>query len=113
MEQFNENLINQTASVSCRVHPVQLYESGWNLVLFLVLMVVYRRTRRSGLVSSIYLIGYAAARFVLEFFRGDRMERAAVGSLSIGQVISIPLFVVGVVLLMIVVFKPKAVSVDE
>jgi phosphatidylglycerol:prolipoprotein diacylglycerol transferase len=110
MEHYQEHLINQASSLSCRVHPVQLYESAWNFMLYLGLMVVYRKTERTGLVSALYLMAYAAARFTLEFFRGDKMERAGVGALSIGQVISIPLFLVGAVLLAIVLIRPQSVD---
>ena len=67
------------------VLPVQLFEAAALLVLFAVLLAVYLKTRRH--TTGIYLIGYAAIRFGLEFLRGD--PRAAFCGLSIGQLISI------------------------
>ena len=67
------------------VLPVQLFEAAALLVLFAVLLAVYLKTRRH--TTGIYLIGYAAIRFGLEFLRGD--PRAAFFGLSIGQLISI------------------------
>ena len=73
------------------VLPTQLFEATALLVLFVVLVVVYRRYRR--LTAGIYLAGYAVIRFGLEYTRGD--PRAAVGPFSISQTISIGLLVVG------------------
>lgn len=51
--------------------PVQLFEAGGNLLLFLLLAWLSRRLVRKWLVLPLYLGCYAALRFVLEFFRGD------------------------------------------
>ena len=110
LEQFRQHLIDSSAPCSLGVHPVQLYESAYNFVLFAVLAVVFRRTRRVGLTTSIYLMSYSVGRFVLEFFRGDRPERVEVGGLSIGQFVSIPVFVVGVLLLITVVLQGWSVA---
>lgn len=67
------------------VLPVQLFEAAALLALFAVLLAVYLKTRRH--TTGIYLVGYAAIRFGLEFLRGD--PRAAFCGLSIGQLISI------------------------
>ena len=60
-------------------------EAAALLALFAVLLAVYLKTRRH--TTGIYLVGYAAIRFGLEFLRGD--PRAAFCGLSIGQLISI------------------------
>ena len=65
--------------------PVQLFEAAALLALFAVLLAVYLKTGRH--TTGIYLVGYAAIRFGLEFLRGD--PRAAFCGLSIGQLISI------------------------
>lgn len=54
-----------------RLFPVQLVESGLNLILFVVLAVLSRRLSRKWMVFPIYVIAYGILRFVLEFFRGD------------------------------------------
>ena len=53
------------------LHPTQLYEAGFILVVLLLL--VYLRGKRSfyGQLFLVYLIAYAAGRMVLEIFRGD------------------------------------------
>ena len=83
-----------TAPQSLPVLPTQLLESGANLLLFVLLFALYRRTRsRSGMVTAAYFMAYAAIRFLVEPLRGD--QRMSVGFWSIGQFISILLFVAG------------------
>ena len=75
--------------------PTQLFEAAAVLVLFVVLLCVFRRMWKSrpGFVTGVYLVGYALVRFGMEFLRGD--PRAAVGPFSISQTISIGLAIAG------------------
>ena len=52
-----------------RLHPVQLYEAAFNVLLFLFLNARYEKKKFDGEITSLYFILYAAGRFVLEFFR--------------------------------------------
>ncbi len=107
MLHYRTGLIEQMSPFSLRVHPVQLYETAYNLIIFGVLMVVFRRSSRAGRVSAVYMVLYALGRFLLEFFRGDRADRFGAYGLSVGQLVSIPLFLVGVMVLIgISVMKP-------
>jgi len=106
-EHARNDIVEKTATLSASVHPVQLYESAYNFMIYVVLILIYRRTKRVGIVSAVYLMLYSVGRFTLEFFRGDRGERVAVGQLSIGQFISIPLFVLGLVILSVVLGNRK------
>lgn len=58
----------ETASA---VHPVQLYEAVFNILLFLFLNWKYGRKHFKGQIAALYFMGYAIGRFVMEFFRGD------------------------------------------
>ena len=76
------------------VLPTQLFEAAALLALFAVLMVLWRFKKSShGLITGVYMIGYAAIRFGLEYLRGD--PRAAVGPFSISQTISLGLAAIG------------------
>jgi phosphatidylglycerol:prolipoprotein diacylglycerol transferase len=100
--QYGIGQISLTAEKSLPVHPVQLYEAGYNIFIYVFLVWMFRRSRYAGSVSVTYLLLYAVGRFVLEIFRGDRGERLAVGMLSIAQFVSILLFVIGLLLLLLV-----------
>ncbi len=68
------------------LHPVQLYESLTCFVLFFFLVRLARRKRFDGEVILAYSMLYAAARFLLEYLRGDA-DRGFVfgGVLSVSQ----------------------------
>ena len=77
-------------------HPTQLYESLFNLGLYVALVAFFLRARRRGTVFALYLVAYSAGRFALEFLRGD--ERAQWFGLTVAQIISVLLLLLGCVL---------------
>ena len=78
--------------------PVQLIEALANIILWLILTVVYRRTTRRFLTSGIYLVSYGILRFVLEYFRGD-LIRGSIFVFSSSQFISFFIVAAGIFLL--------------
>lgn len=72
------------------LHPVQLYEAAVCFALFVLLARIWRHKRFDGQVFLFYALGYAAARFAIEFFRGDA-DRGFVfgGLLSTSQFIAL------------------------
>ena len=80
------------APLGVPLHPVQLYESIVCLALFAVLVRLNRRKRFDGEVILAYTSLYAAARFVLEFLRGDADRGLLFGGLlSTSQFIALML----------------------
>lgn len=73
------------------VLPTQLFEAAALLVLFALLVWMYRKFARGTL--GVYMVGYGIIRFGMEYLRGD--PRAAVGPFSISQTISIGMIAVG------------------
>ncbi|MCM2490937.1 prolipoprotein diacylglyceryl transferase [Burkholderia glumae] len=89
-------------------HPSQLYEIALEgITLFLVLFFFSRKARPTGAVSALFLIGYGLARFTVEFARepDDFLGLLALG-LSMGQWLSLPMVVAGV-LLMLCAYRRK------
>ena len=86
-------------------HPSQLYEAVLEGAVLLVLLGILVRIigfKRPGLLAGIFGMGYAMARFSVEFFREpDRHLGFLMGGwLTMGMVLSIPLFLIGVWLAM-------------
>lgn len=80
--------------------PVQLLESGLNIILFIFLYIYGSRVRRkSGSMLGIYLLCYTVIRIVTELLRGDTV-RGVYGGLSTSQIISILLLPLGIWLVM-------------
>jgi len=70
------------------LHPTQLYESGAELLILIVLLATERRGRRfAGRTFWLYMILYAISRYIIEFFRGD--PRGVVFGMSTSQFISL------------------------
>lgn len=77
-------------------HPTQLYEAGFNALVYALLLGLYLRKRRDGTVFAAYLMLYPAGRFFFEFLRGD--ERVTGFGLNVAQELSLILIVVGALL---------------
>jgi len=89
--------ISRFRSESLPVHPVQLYEAGFTLILYFLMMWAFPRRKRDGRITALYLMAYPAGRFLLEMLRGD--ERMRWMGMTVAQVVSVLFFVAGAVLL--------------
>ncbi|SMO64449.1 prolipoprotein diacylglyceryl transferase [Ruegeria faecimaris] len=95
----------------CARHPSQLYEAALEGLLLgaLLLWLVYRRHafQRPGLVTGVFLSGYGASRFIVEFFRQPDAQFVSPGNplglawqmggygLTMGQLLSLPMIALG------------------
>lgn len=85
-------------------HPSQLYEFFLEgIVLFLILWIYSAKPRATGAISALFLIGYGSFRFLVEFTRepDDYLGLLSMG-LSMGQWLSLPMIVLGLVMFTIV-----------
>jgi len=83
-------------------HPSQLYEAACEgLLLFLVLLVAERRGMRRypGIMSGLFLAGYAMARMSGELFRQPDVQLGyLIFGTTMGQLLSLPLLIIGIAL---------------
>jgi phosphatidylglycerol:prolipoprotein diacylglycerol transferase len=81
-------------------HPSQLYEAALEgLVLLAVLALLIRlgALKRPGMIIGCFAAGYAIARVICEFFREPDVQLGFLwGGATMGQLLSLPLFLVGV-----------------
>ena len=75
--------------------PMQVVEAICNFIIFIVLLVTYKKFLGTYKTVGLYLVLYSIVRFTLEFFRGD-LIRGIYFSLSTSQWISIVLFIIGI-----------------
>ncbi len=82
-------------------HPSQLYEFALEgVVLFTLLWWFSARPRPRGAVSGLFLIGYGAFRFMVEFTREpDSFLGLLALGLSMGQWLSAPMVIAGVAMM--------------
>ena len=76
------------------VHPAQLYESLAALLIFLFLVALIPRKTFPGEIFWLMVLLYAAARFGLEFLRGDPRGNLPIFGLSTSQAIAAATFIV-------------------
>ena len=101
-------------------HPSQLYEAGLEgLALFLILNAIYwfspRFQKRTGFLTGIFFLLYAVFRFALEYTREPDGHLGFICyNLSMGQILSIPMFLFGLYLIHKSSYKNKLrkVSID-
>jgi phosphatidylglycerol:prolipoprotein diacylglycerol transferase len=81
-------------------HPSQLYEAATEGLLLLLVLgyAIYRRQAlaRPGLVTGLFLAGYAVARMFCESFRVDTDPQIGLGLMTSGQIYSLPMLALGI-----------------
>ncbi|UXI67137.1 prolipoprotein diacylglyceryl transferase [Tahibacter amnicola] len=83
-------------------HPSQLYELALEgVVLFVVLWIFSTKPRRRYAVSGLFALLYGVFRFAVEFVREPDAQLGYLlgGWVTMGQVLSLPLILIGIVLL--------------
>jgi phosphatidylglycerol:prolipoprotein diacylglycerol transferase len=86
---------NSLAVLGVYLHPTQLYEAFGNFLIFIFLHFYSKNNPKKWQITATYFISYAILRFSVEFFRGDSARCSQYFGLSISQVISICLFIIG------------------
>lgn len=86
-------------------HPSQLYEAFFEgIVLFVILFALSRKQPPfpRGTYTGVFMLGYGICRFMVEFIREPDVQLGYLwgGWLTMGQVLSLPLILVGIALLM-------------
>ena len=83
-------------------HPSQLYEALLEgLLLFVIIWWYSSKPRTAGKICGLFLCGYGVLRFFVEFFRqpDEHIGAVAFDWLTMGQMLSIPMFLFGLFLL--------------
>lgn len=83
-------------------HPTQLYEALSYLLTFGVIQYMYWKTKAKdylGLLVGVFFIMVFTARFFIEFIKEDQEAFEATMALNMGQWLSIPFIIAGVVLI--------------
>ena len=96
--QLPEWIINQMYINGAYYHPTFLYESIWNLVGFILLMLLRKVNLRRGEMFLTYVIWYSVGRFFIEGMRTDSLMLTE--NLRMAQTISAVLIITAVVVLL-------------
>jgi len=101
---------------ACARHPSQLYEAGLEGLLLFMILIIFAfagALRRPGVITGMFLLIYGAGRYFVEFYRvpdpqffsetnpyGFAYQYGEFG-VTMGQTLSIPMIVVGVILILL------------
>lgn len=75
-----------------QVHPTFFYESMWNLMVLICLLLYRRHKKFDGQIFLMYLFGYGVGRFWIEGLRTDQLLIPGVG-LPVSQVLAVALVI--------------------
>ena len=83
-------------------HPSQIYEAVFEGIILFIILVYFKKKgllKFPGMISGIFLIFYSLFRFLIEFVRvPDDQLGYLIFNLTMGQIISLIFFIVGVYL---------------
>ena len=98
-------------------HPSLLYQAGLEgLAMLIIMMLLFWKTRaryRPGLLAGVFTLGMGCARFINEFFREPDQQLAdfaARTGLSMGQWLTIPLILTGLIVVLYALRKKPLAS---
>ncbi|MFZ5596670.1 MAG: prolipoprotein diacylglyceryl transferase [Bacillota bacterium] len=95
MQAFPAFIRNQMYIQGHYYHPTFLYESLWDLGVFLFLIYYRTKQKMPGEVALLYLVLYSAGRFIIEGLRTDSLM---LGTIRVAQLVSIILILAGITL---------------
>lgn len=78
-----------------QVHPTFFYESMWNVMILILILVLIKKKTFHGEMFILYLVGYALGRVWIEGLRTDQLQIGGTG-IAISQVLSGVIAVVGI-----------------
>jgi phosphatidylglycerol:prolipoprotein diacylglycerol transferase len=73
--------------------PTFLYESIWNFLGLIILIIIKKQEKKNGYASAYYLIHYGVGRFLIERLRQDSLM---LGNLKMAQFVSILMIFAGI-----------------
>jgi len=91
-------------------HPTQIYEALSYLIIFIILYWIYLKKKTKvveGYLFSLFLILIFTARFFIEFIKENQVPFESRLPLDMGQLLSIPFVLTGIILLIIIIRKRK------
>jgi phosphatidylglycerol:prolipoprotein diacylglycerol transferase len=103
----NFGVIFKAAGETTARHPTQLYEAFSYLALFLVMWYLYWKTNKkqqTGFLFGLFMSVLWSLRFVIEFLKEPQVQKRGqewfFSPLNTGQVLSIPLVLIGIWLML-------------
>lgn len=84
---MRDNMTTIDGTSYIQVHPTFLYESAWNLMVLILMLVYTKHKKFDGEIFLIYLVGYGIGRTWIEGLRTDQLQIGSSG-IAVSQVLS-------------------------
>ena len=80
-----DNILTINGVDYIQVHPTFLYESMWNIGVFILLFIMKKTKKFDGQLFGFYLLGYACGRVWIEGLRTDQLK---IANFAVSQMLS-------------------------
>lgn len=90
-----DNMVTDEGITYIQVHPTFLYESVWNLIVLILILLRTKHKKFDGELFIMYLVGYGIGRTWIEGLRTDQLQIGSTG-IAVSQVLSALLAVGGI-----------------
>ncbi len=94
-------------------HPTQLYESLGYLIIFIILFFIYKnkyKQLKDGFIFGLFLILLFTFRIFVEFFKENQTGFEEGMAFNMGQLLSVPFVILGVILIVRSLKKIKSIT---
>ncbi|OOB78783.1 MAG: prolipoprotein diacylglyceryl transferase [Epulopiscium sp. Nele67-Bin002] len=92
------NIVLLDGTEYIQVHPTFFYESTWNIILLILLLIYYKYKKGHGEIFFLYILGYGIGRFWIEGLRTDQLMINGIAASQIVAVISVIIGIIGFIL---------------
>ena len=79
-----------------QVHPTFFYESCWNIVLLILLLIYRKYKKHSGEIFFLYIAGYGIGRFWIEGLRTDQLVVPGI-NIAASQIVAVVSIIAGII----------------
>ena len=97
-------------------HPTQLYEALCYIICFIVLFILYRKTKlaeRKGFIFGAAMVGIFLSRFLIEFVKNVQETYEEEWFFNTGQLLSLPFIVAGIIFMVYAWRHNNAVATEQ
>lgn len=95
-ETMREHMVTIDGVQYIQVHPTFFYESTWNLLLLILMLLYTKKKKFDGEIFLMYLVGYGIGRTWIEGLRTDQLQIGSTG-IAVSQVLSAAIAVGGII----------------
>lgn len=95
-ETMREHMVTIDGVQYIQVHPTFFYESTWNLLLLILMLLYTKKKKFDGEIFLMYLVGYGIGRTWIEGLRTDQLQIGSTG-IAVSQVLSAAIVVGGII----------------